>query len=406
MDGPHGRWATSARALASVAMVGVLAAGLVAGCDDSSSSVAPGGNTGTSRPAATDPGGSGGAAATTVEVLLATLRDGTRTERADAATELGRLGDPTAVPSLVTALGDEDWDVRGAVAGALGTLGDPTAVEPLLALIGVEPATPDVAEEDLSPAASACNEAVTALGKLGAVGAVPRLLAIAVNPDTTLDAAAAEAAIIAIGPAAVDAVAAELTAAPAGRAGAIAALLARLGDQALAPLLTALRSKTTSQRVAAAEALGAYGSDAVPALIKALGDSKDSVRNAAAASLGSIGAKSATGKLVNLLSDTDTRKAAVRALVAIYADDATPLVKYLKHRSTVQVYRPLIKLGQDDTVSALVTALKQFGTKRMGETYLNAGEPHLEKAARNWAKAHGYYVVPSGGVGEEGWGDR
>lgn len=66
----------------------------------------------------------------------------------------------------------------------------------------------------------------------------------------------------------------------------------------------------------------------------------------------------------------------------------------------------MIRIGQGSTVTALAAALKRYGTKTMGETYLNCGEPRLEKAARQWARSHGYIVVPSAGAGEEAWGDR
>ena len=96
--------------------------------------------------------------------------------------------------------------------------------------------------------------------------------------------------------------------------------------------------------------------------------------------------------------------AVTRALVKIHADNGTPLVGYLRSRKTVGVYRALIRIGDGDTVSALVKAMKTFGTKTMGETYLNCGSPRLEKAAKAWAAAHGYRVVTRPGSGDEAWG--
>jgi HEAT repeat protein len=156
--------------------------------------------------------------------------------------------------------------------------------------------------------------------------------------------------------------------------------------------------------VAAADALGGFGTGAVKPLVAALDARGDDLRSAAARSLGEIGDDRATEGLVGLLDDAGTRRAAVGALVAIHRDDATPLVRYLRSRATVAVYRPLIRIGQKDTVPALVTALERFGTEAMGETYLNCGEPRLEKAAKQWARAHGYIVVPGMGSAEEAWG--
>ena len=386
----------------------VLMGGLGA-CEDAATTTGPGTNGDVPGDSGSGGGGTGGGGGGSgpqgaTESLLEVLRTGTRSERAAAAAELGALGDDDAVPALIAALDDESWEVRAAVAGALRDLPDPASVTPLLALIATEPAPPDVREDELPAAREACNAAIEALGVIGDPEAAERLARIATDRETELDRDAAGAAVVAIGESAIPAVASILAGASSAEAPAVVALLGRLGDGALDPLVAALKDKRAGVRVAAAKALAGQGAGAVKPLIAALGAKGTDLRVAAAASLGSIGDTRATAALVRLLAAKETRPAAVRALVAIHREDATPLVKYLKSKSTVQVYRPLIRIGQADTVTALVKALERFGSKAMGETYLNCGQPRLEKAARAWARAHGYIVVPSPGAGEEAWG--
>ena len=403
------RW--TSRAVAVLLAVVLLAPALVA-CDDADTQGDPGdagavpGTGGGTGGGGTGGGGTGGSDGGTLEILLSVLATGTRTERAQAASDLGELGDDGAVPALVEALDDESWEVRAAVATALGRLPDPVAVGRLLALLAREPASPEVREDDLWAAREACNAAIGALAAIGDPAATARLVEIAVDEDTALDREAARAALAAFGEAAMPGIKAALADAPAATAPAVVWLLGRLGEPAVGPLAAALQDRRAAVRIAAAEVLGDLGDAAYKPLLAALKAKDRNLRAAAARSLGDVGDPRATPSLVKLLQDAKTRHAAVVALVAIHRDNATPLVKYLKAKATVQVYRPLIRIGQADTVTALAAALKRYGTKAMGETYLNCGEPRLEKAARQWARSHGYIVVPSAGAGEEAWGDR
>jgi HEAT repeat protein len=392
----------TASGAAAFGFILVLAGGL-AGCGDAASTVEPGANGNLPGPSGAGSGGQATGPGGT-EALVEVLRSGTRSERAAAAAELGALGDDDAVPALVAALDDESWQVRAAVAGALRDLPDPASVAPLLDLIAVEPAPPAVPEDELWTARNACNAAIEALGIIGDPAAATRLAEIATDRASELDREAAGDAVVAIGAAAVPAVLAVLDDASTTTAPAVVALLGRLGDDALDPLVAALKDKRAVVRVAAAKALGGQGAAAVKPLIAALGAKGNDLRIAAATALGALGDTRATEALVRLLATKETRPAAVRALVSIHRGDATPLVKYLKSASTIQVYRPLIRIGQADTVPALVKALQRFGNKTMGETYLNCGQPKLEKAAVAWGKAHGYIVIPSYGAGEEAWG--
>ena len=171
----------------------------------------------------------------------------------------------------------------------------------------------------------------------------------------------------------------------ASRAVQIVPLMARLGDAGLAPLKAALADKRPAVRIAAAKALGGYGEDGLSPLLGALKATDRNLRIAAVNALGDLGDAKATAALVAQLSDSKMTSAVTRALTRIHTDDGSPLVRYLKSRKTVGVYRALIRIGDADTISALVTAMRTFGNKTMGETYLNCGSPRLEKAAKAWA---------------------
>ncbi len=378
-------------------------------CDDATDGVTgdPGNVGQTIGPGASSATGGGGgsqAGEGSLDELLAALASGDTWDRVAAIGGLADLGDAAAVPAVSAALADESWDVRLAAATALADLGDERAVDGLVALLGealdlsgVDPADQPTAEET-------AGAVVDALGAIGDPGPAGSLAAILAKETPAVDADRVSAALVAIGPDGIPGIRRAIRDASPSGAARIVAVLGGFGRPALDALADLVRDKRTAIRVAAAGALGGLDSDAVPVLLKALKDGSDDVRVAAARSLGSIGSPKATEGLVRLLSDSDTRRAAVGALVKIHRGNATPLVKYLGDKDTVQVYRPLIKIGQDNTVGALAKALKRYGTKTMGETYLNCGQPRLEKAAKEWAADHGYIVVPSGFAGEEAWG--
>ena len=78
-----------------------------------------------------------------VEPLLALLSDSSKSLEARwrAAANLGDIGDPRAVESLIAAISDKEWEVRASAIWALGMIGDDHGFEPLRAI--VENAIPD-----------------------------------------------------------------------------------------------------------------------------------------------------------------------------------------------------------------------------------------------------------------------
>ena len=175
----------------------IVLAGSVAGCEDAQ--LPPVFSPGSSPGASGAPGASAGAPAGALEGLIATLRDGTRTERAQAADDLAALADPAAIPALAAALADEDWNVRWRAAEALTTLNDERAVEALLGLVAVSPDQAVVDSGDLETAQSAYQAGIKALGLIGDPRAVPRLVEIAAVAESTADSDAAGDALEAIG---------------------------------------------------------------------------------------------------------------------------------------------------------------------------------------------------------------
>ena len=71
-------------------------------------------------------------------------------------------------------------------------------------------------------------------------------------------------------------------------------------------------------------------------------------------------------------------------------------------------HKYFIARGDPEVEDALVWALRRFGDKSMATYYLNCGNETLEAAAREWAKANGYTIIPmpsSGGSGSWGSGN-
>lgn len=308
----------------------------------------------------------------TVPELIAALSDPDAAVRLDAAQQLGARGDARAVPALAVAADDVDYDVSRAALDALATIGGAAAEEALLGLAVDPPKWND------SVGQAWFEAVVIALGKVAkSPEAITRLVELAAGDDFEIGDA-------------TDA---------AGDA------LDALGNAALPGLLAVLEGSDTGAQLEAIARLGPIGgTEAVAALEGLLGSEDMDIQAAAIEALGRAGDPSVAAALVKALGTASTRGEATSSLIALFSDDATPLLKYLKSKDTVAVYRPLIRIGQEGTEAALVTALTKFGTKSMAEAYLNCGNDDLEKAARAWAKKHGYTVVTLPGGGEVTWG--
>ncbi|MBE6508207.1 MAG: HEAT repeat domain-containing protein [Methanobrevibacter sp.] len=72
-----------------------------------------------------------------IPALIDTLKDNNKLVRREASTALSRMGQPALDP-LIETLADEDWRVRGAAAWALGNIGDEKAIPELEKLLDDE----------------------------------------------------------------------------------------------------------------------------------------------------------------------------------------------------------------------------------------------------------------------------
>lgn len=167
--------------------------------------------------------------------------------RQAAAIALGKIGDPRAVESLITALADPIFVVRGNAARALGELSDPRAIDPLITALA-------------DPKFFVRGSAARALGRTGDLRAVDPLIIALADPSPDVRSNAAYA-------------------------------LGQLSDpRAIDPLNTALADQIAYVRINAACALWKLGDPrAIDPLITALADPEYGVGTFTANALREIG---------------------------------------------------------------------------------------------------------------------
>jgi HEAT repeat protein len=297
--------------------------------------------------------------------LLKALRDSEWVVREQAARSLGTAGQERAVEPLINALQDQHEQVREAAAKSLGIIGDHRALKPLHQALqdadeqvrkkaaealgmfrqsGGDSSMRMMALRSLDPTERAV--AACALGKLGAVNAIPALISL-LGDDTPIhpikcwdggdwsparhtfkQASPGEQAAIALAALsqpAVDPLIAALNNGDPGvrrnAAWAIGEIRGGLGTNrtaAVDPLIATLNDADSWVRVAAAFSLGEMRpSQATESLIAALGDAEWNVRLMAAWALGEMKAGAAVESLTSLsLRDENewVRRKAVRAL--------------------------------------------------------------------------------------------
>jgi HEAT repeat protein len=193
-----------------------------------------------------------------------------------AAKALGQIGDARAVPALIAALEDAELYVQIEAAHALGLIGDARAGNPLASVLR-------------SQVAELRDTAVEALARLGAAP-VPALLDLLDRSKFSTREAAARAL------------------------GVIGAL------EAVPSLIAALNDPDSQVRKAVVDSLAKIEKKAEPLLIAALRDPCVSVRLASANALGKIKDPCAIMPLVEASKDAspDVREAAWQALAALH----------------------------------------------------------------------------------------
>ena len=205
-----------------------------------------------------------------------------------AARTLGRVGDVTAVPVLITSLNDRNDQVRSTAASALGEIGNSaqTAVPTLINMLTME--AHDKVRRDV----------VLGLAGIGTPDALNALIEAIFNDESRL---VRKEAVLG---------------------------LSRIGepDEIILPLMIALEDPDPHIRVIGSKALAKIGEPAVPALSLALSNKILEVRKWSAFALSLIGAaaQAAEPRLIVALKDRDknVRRYAARALKKIGTPEA------------------------------------------------------------------------------------
>jgi HEAT repeat protein len=338
-----------------------------------------------------------------IKKLSGELSSGNSEIRVRAAEALGQLGDPRAVPVLISELhyaagvGQNNYIIRHA-ARALGNLGDARAIPALASVIYWLPDPPSGGDHGLHEvihtairnliAHSAIRETgspavptlidmlgknsnypyvITALGRIGDVRAVPVLIdqlksdLSYYHPTKGNRIIATVEAIGMIGdvggvPALMDALKCKDGMV---RSATITALVRCGGVTVVSALIDALKDEDIGVRCDAAKSLGWIGNaSAVPGLIDALKDVDINVRCDAARALGAIGDSKAVAALIEALKDGNDAVyiSAVNALGAIGDTRVVSvLIEELRDRTKNRecLAKALGKIGNFQAVSAL-----------------------------------------------------
>jgi HEAT repeat protein len=174
----------------------------------------------------------------------------------------------------------------------------------------------------------------------------------------------------------------------------LAAAFAKIGELAIQPLSEKLKSQRAAERSSAAIALGEVGRlEAIPPLVHALRHWH--AGPAVASALQKLGWKPSTDVEQVYLSIAKRDKRALEAnlsrVTAILLADLPS-----KDRSAVQnaVFAG-VGVGSREFVQGALAFFAAEPNVFIAELFLNSGEPGLRAASENWAKAHGYRIVPT-----------
>ena len=270
-------------------------------------------------------------------------------------------------------------------AEALGNLGDKQAVEPLMTLLKT-PIKSSASSAEIKASAAAA----LALGKLQDTRAVKSLVANVKHPNRTI-ANAAKTGLKEIATANPQVINQLLVDFKKDDANAVAALGA-IGKPALKAMLIALKEPDARIRTNAASVLYDIGDPtAIEPLTKNLTDLASSPMVALALEKLNWQPQSTADKVYFLIA-----KRKGEELRHNWEMTKNVLLKDLASNQPRKIDYALysfIGIGGKDTTETLVKVLKEQGHKNLALTYINSGEPTLEKAAYDWAKSRGYTVI-------------
>jgi HEAT repeat protein len=256
--------------------------------------------------------------------------------RQAALTALGRIGDPRAVPALISSLGD-DTELATLAAGALGAIGDRRAFEALLGLAGHQ-------------SAPLRQAAVGALNSLGHPDLAARALAMCSDPDPHVRESAVRIAGYFGYPSCADALLERCADSDERVQRAAIEHLPYLDDPRVPATLGAmLRSPGVAARSSAARALGQLDHEQSGLLLlTALDDEDPWVRRFAARSLGQQRYAPAFERLADLVQADPAEHVRLAAIEAL---------GHLGGPRGAAVLAPLTALANADVVREALSAL-------------------------------------------------
>lgn len=245
---------------------------------------------------------------------IAALKDEDWAIREEAATALGTLRDPRAVPSLVSVLRDADRAVREAAIGALTAIGEPSVPAVGLCLSDSELGVQEAASAVLAAIADE-RVLVPLIASLGSRNWIVRM-----HATKALRRVKDPVSIEALFPLLQDKVKAVREEAT--------ATLAAIGDAAIPRLIEALMHTEWLVRLHAVEALGKMRSSAAvePLLSVLFNDSDNAIREDAVRALGQIGDARALEFLQVVMKQPGLRLLAVEAMGMIGDRRAVPVL--------------------------------------------------------------------------------
>ncbi|MBN1564159.1 MAG: HEAT repeat domain-containing protein [Anaerolineae bacterium] len=287
----------------------------------------------------------------TVDELIAQLGDDDPAVRANAAEQLGELGNPKAIRRLIKSLNDDDFNVRKKVVAALVQIGRP-AVRPLIKAMknpflsqGATDAIAQIADE------RAIKPLIRQLTRFGSV---------------YREAQFAQQGLVNIGESAIESLLAALSHHSSNlRANAIYTLI-RMGDDRVVEPFIAIASNDPDGEVRSTAVFGLwqFGTERViDPLIAALSDNDARVRRTAVTGLGQLGDTRVVEYLIAMLDDPDVevRTGAIVALGQVgderVVERLTTMLDDLDAEVCARAAYSLGCIGDERAVTSLISLL-------------------------------------------------
>ena len=290
----------------------------------------------------------------TKNALIVSLKDQDIETRRYAALSIGGIKENSALDALLNASNDKEWSVRRAVAESLGHNDDTRSLKRLEEILFND------LDEDVR--ASAAN----ALGNIAGLKVVNPLVE-SLEVGSAAIRAASIRGLINVGDLAVGPLVSKLKTANADTREAIADILINIGaDSALIPLISSLREGDSHARSAAAEELGKLRDpQGIQPLLVALNDPSDEVRDSVTRALGMIGDSECIDPIIISLDDpsASVRTSAMSSLMQIGKPAVNSLLKVIDTGNTKQeevIISVLGKIRDSRAINRIIMAIESL----------------------------------------------